>query len=354
MWRRHSSFAGPIVAAALVAACKGSSPRLDAPDASSASAGRESDASSATSASAASVYVAQALASKKQQADASVDTPSADLWAFDCKASFAPRSSKSVGHTSVVFKLELSNGKKVAWKPNAKRVSGRYKGEVAAFRLAGALGIVNVLPACARVFEQTEIAAALAPNATAAKLLADEAIVENGKIHGAIIPWVDDLQFWPLEKEPLRTEAKGWLTAGSEVPTAKADLARQTSTLVSFDFITGNWDRYSGENVGIDKAGTRVLYLDNDAAFMEAVSNEQLARNKALLQSTDRFSRKVIASIRALDEARLAQVFGDDTPGRPLLSRSVIRTVARRMKELLAVVNAKIAAHGEGETLYFP
>ncbi|HVH47121.1 MAG TPA: hypothetical protein VM925_32485, partial [Labilithrix sp.] len=63
------------------------------------------------------------------------------------------RSGKSIGHTSAVFKLELSDGKKVAWKPNAKKMRGRYKGEIAAFRLASALAIENVPSACPHVFD---------------------------------------------------------------------------------------------------------------------------------------------------------------------------------------------------------
>jgi hypothetical protein len=282
------------------------------------------------------------------------DAGRAPAWAFDCTETSTPKAGKSIGHTSVVFKVELSSGKKAAWKPNAKKVRGRYKGEVAAFRLAQALGIANVPPACPRTFDTATATKALAANDDATKLFADEVVVERDKIHGAIVPWIDGLTFWPVEKEPLRTETRGWLTAGKDIPTAKIDLARQTSNLVAFDFITGNWDRYSGENVGMDRSGALVLFIDNDAAFMEQPPKEQLARNKRLLEATDRFSRSFIAAIRALDIGRLADVFGEESPGRPLLSSAVLALVARRRDELLAIVDAKIGARGEPETLYFP
>ena len=173
-------------------------------------------------------------------------------------------------------------------------MKGRYKSEVAAFRLAEALGIANVPPACVRVLDARAAAAALALNDDAAKLFADEAIVEQGKVYGALIPWIDGLSFWPLEKEPLRTEARTWLGAGKPIPAGKIELARQASTLVAFDFITGNWDRYSGENVGLDSTGAHVLFIDNDAAFLELPPKEQLARNKALLDATNR----LLASLR--------------------------------------------------------
>ncbi|HVH41478.1 MAG TPA: hypothetical protein VM925_04015, partial [Labilithrix sp.] len=197
------------------------------------------------------------------------------------------------------------------------------------------------------------ITAALAPNAEAAKRLAREAIVEDERIYGASVAWLDGLAFWPLEKEPLRTEVRAWLTAGKSIPPAKVDLARQASTLVAFDFITGNWDRYSGENVGIDKTGTVVLYIDNDAAFMEAPPKALVERNKMLLDATDRFSRDLVTRARAIDEAELARVLGDESPGRPLLTKAAVSLVAGRMKDLVRVVDAKIAARGEAETLYF-
>jgi hypothetical protein len=284
----------------------------------------------------------------------SLDTSTSEAASWCSDTTTTPRTGKSIGHTSVVFKLEMSNGKKVAWKPNAKKVKGRYKGEIAAFRFAEALGLHNVLPACLRTFDAPAVAGALAPNAEAAKVFADEAIVEQGKVHGAVIPWVDGLQFWPLEKEPLRSEARGWLTAKGVIPEARADLAKQTSNLIAFDYLTGNWDRYSGENVGIEKVGVLILFIDNDAAFMEAPPREHLARNKALLDATDRFSRRFVRQVRALDEDRIATALGEEAPGQPLVSRAVVALVARRAKELVAVVDAKIAAHGEGETLYFP
>jgi hypothetical protein len=286
-------------------------------------------------------------------ASASAPSPrSASLQAGPCSDA-APRSGKSIGHTSTVFKLELADGRKVAWKPNSKKVHARYKGEIAAFRLASALGIDNVLPACARAFDVNAITSALSANADASNVLTTEAVAEDGKVYGATIDWFDGLSFWPLEKEPLRSEARSWLTAGHEIPPPKVDLARQTSTLVAFDFITGNWDRYSGENVGIDRAGVRVLYIDNDAAFMEAPPKAGETKNETALKATDRFSRAFVERVRNLDAEALSRVFGVEAPGRPLLAPSVVGLVVRRLKALVAIVDRKIALHGEGETLYF-
>ncbi len=360
---RHSRPLPALALAVLLAACEKKPAPVEA----------SPDATARTSAPA----VASAAPSPAADAGVVAVSGEASPWRWDCSAPFVPRSGKSVGHTSVVFKLELEDGTKVAWKPNAKRVKNRYKGEIAAYRLAEALGVAaNVIPACATVIDANAAAAALRSNPAAAKLLADEVIAEDGKIYGARMPWVDGLRFWPLEKDPLRAEARSWLTAGTTIPKDKVELARQTSTLVAFDFVTGNWDRYSGENVGIvdaDHGGVvgpppshptegpeagksdrmRVLYVDNDAAFMEGAPKDRLGWNKAMLEKTDRFSRSFVAAARTLDEKRLASVFGEEAPGRLLLAPAVVRTVAARIEELLSIVDGKIATRGEAETLYF-
>lgn len=342
MSRRRSG--ARVLALALLAVCscegKKGAPSRSADDAGPPATSRGPSSASATG-----------LASASPPPPSGAATP---RWAFDCNDTSAPKTGKSVGHTSVVFKIELASGKKAAWKPNARNVKGRYKGEVAAYRLAEALGLSNVPPACLRTFDAPAAASALATNAEAAKLFASEVIVEDGKVHGVVIPWIEGLSFWPLEKEPLRTEARTWLTAGAEVPKTKLDLARQASTLVAFDFITGNWDRYSGENVGLDRTGALVLYIDNDAGFMEVPPKALVARNKVLLDATDRFSRSFVGRLRELDEQRLADTFGEGTGGKPLLARGVVTLVASRVRELLAVIDAKIAKRGEAETFYFP
>lgn len=284
-------------------------------------------------------------------------TPSASAapaweWAFDCADTSGPTSARSIGHTSIVFKVELASGKRAAWKPDAKKVRGRYRGEVAAYRLATALRLPNVPPACARTFDAAAARTAIGGSPEGARLLADEIIAEKGGIHGVIIPWIERLRFWPIEKEPLRTEVRGWL-ASADIPMEKIALARQASELVAFDFITGNWDRYSGANVGLDASGSRVLFIDNDAAFMERPPPQELARNRARLEATMRFSRTLVATARALDAERLRAAFGEEAPGRPLLGDSVVAGVAGRIAELLALVDARIRERGEAATLYF-
>src|SRR6478735_5009080 len=64
-----------------------------------------------------------------------------------------PIGGKSIGHTSVVFKVKLEGGLDAAFKPRSRRGNGRYRGEVAAYRLARALDLDNVPRAMVRPFD---------------------------------------------------------------------------------------------------------------------------------------------------------------------------------------------------------
>ena len=88
-------------------------------------------------------------------------------------------------------------------------------------------GIPNVAPACLRTWDRSVIEGALAGNAEAAKLFGAEAIAEGATVHGALTPWIDGLRFWPLEKDPLRSDVRAWLTARTPIPADKAEMAAQ-------------------------------------------------------------------------------------------------------------------------------
>lgn len=325
MSRRRSLALGLALGVA-IAACHRAPPK-DAPADSAA----PSAASASASASATSTLAPDASAAASLDADAPF-------------RSGIPTSAKAIGHTSVVFKLELSTGKKAAFKPASRRGPLRYKGEIAARRLALVLGLLNVPRAFFRTFEASSLSAAKG---------ADELIATEGVVKGALIPWIPDLAFLALEQAPLSGEWKQWLRKGAPLPDDKRDLAQQISTLVAFDYVTGNWDRWSGGNVGLEKDTGTLLYIDNDGAFFEVPPQEGLQRNKKLLVGIDRFSRGFIARMRLLDEAEITRAIGDEAPGVPLLSGKALAGVFQRRKELLEVVDAKLKTAGEAVTFEF-
>jgi hypothetical protein len=289
-------------------------------------------------------------------ADASVDADASLSASAEDDSPYltgTPRSAKAIGHTSVVFKVELSTGKKAVFKPASRRGPVRYKGEIAARRLAVALGLVNVPRAFFRVFEASALSGAAG---------AEEMIAPGGVVKGALMPWIDHLEFIALEAPPLSSEWKQWLRKGAVIPDDKRALAAQISTLVAFDFITANWDRWSGGNVGIargerdreDKTSGTLLFIDNDGAFFDVPPNEGLQRNRKLLDGIDRFSRSFVVKLRVLSDDAIERALGEESPGVPLLSKKALDGVLARKRTLVEILDAKIGDAGAGAALAFP
>jgi hypothetical protein len=259
--------------------------------------------------------------------------------------------SKSIGHTSYVLKITLDQGSAIVFKPRSRLPLGdrRYRGEIAAYRLAVALGLDNVPRAFPRSFD----AAALRP------LQADfdaKALVDaDGRVRGAAMPWIDKYRVLPLEQPSARVGWEPWLTdPRTDVPDDQRPLAAAMSTLVAFDYLTGNWDRWSGGNIAQDGATGTLLYVDNDGAFYDPPPADALARQLALLRRVTRFSRRFVAMLRSLDDGKLASAIGEESPGQPLLPASVLAGVASRRKTVLQVVDARAGDAGQDAVLAFP
>jgi hypothetical protein len=179
-------------------------------------------------------------------------------------------------------------------------------------------------------------------------------IVSKDVVKGALVPWIDDLGFVDLERAPLGPQWKAWLRRDGAIPDDRRTRAREISTLVAFDFVTGNWDRWSGGNVGLDKKSGTLLYIDNDGAFFETPPTEALQRNERLLRAVDRFSRAFVDHLRALDDAAFTAALGEESPGVPLLSAKALAGALQRRRQLLALVDEKRKSAGDDATLAFP
>jgi len=259
-------------------------------------------------------------------------------------------SSKSIGHTSYVLKLKLEGGSVAAFKPRSKLPLGdhRYRGEIAAYRLATALGLDNVPRAIPRSFDAAKLRALQGDFAE--KGLPDE----DGRIRGALMPWIDAYRVLPLEEKEQRARWGVWLfDAHSIIPDDRRALAASLSTMIAFDYVTANWDRWSGGNVAEDGATGKLLFVDNDGAFYEWPDPAALARQRGLLRRVTRFARRFVAALRGMDAAKVRAALGEEAPGVPLVSERVVAGVAERCAAVVDAVDARIRDAGEGVTLVF-
>jgi hypothetical protein len=264
----------------------------------------------------------------RARAPATVDAP---LTIVDAGPRHA-RAAKSIGHTSVVFKIEQTDGKKIVWKPDSRIGKGRFRAEIAAYRLAMLLGIDNVPPAVPLDIPKDELARAIAGDEKAKELFEKQVIADGGVVHGAFTEWIDDYEVLPLESD---AHWRKWLELDAEIPADKMRLAREASTLVLFDYLTANWDRWSGANIATSKAlGGRMLYVDNDAAFFENPPAEGLARNERYLDGVQRLSRSLVERLRSVTDEEIAKAID-------ILPKKAIDGVLARRNEALAKVAKK-------------
>lgn len=274
---------------------------------------------------------------------------------------------RSIGSTSVVFKVPLDGGLTAAFKPETKKHGGRWRAEVAAYRVSRAIGLDHVPPSVPRAAKMSALFAS-ARSGAAVRLLREQCLPrEDGRVPGAMIAWVPGLSRLPLELDPLWSAWREWLSvsapgkplenrlptpAAKRVREAKA-LAPQISTLVLFDHLIGNRDRWSGHNVLLDVTRTRVVFLDHNLAFDAKLDVPSTLKRNLVLHRVQKFSRGLVARLRTLTRAELVDAFGLDDLGGPLLDDAQIDATLVRRDEIVAYVDELVAQFGEEKILAF-
>ena len=249
---------------------------------------------------------------------------------------------QNVGSTSVNLHLRLEGGIDAAWKPRTSTHRDSYRAEIAAYRLNRLLGLNRVPPAVSRAI----------PRATL-RLAPDSPVLfeRDNTARGAAIYWVPVLRPSRIDGVEEQERWGRWLRQGRTVPPDQAQRAEEISTLLVFDFLTGNWDRWSGANVPMDALG-HLIYRDNNGGFEEPFVEGLLQRSRSLLNRTQRFSRAVIGRARAMTEASVrAEMALDPDRSTPMLSAGQLRSLLRRRDLLLAYVDSLVRRHGEAAVL---
>ena len=245
---------------------------------------------------------------------------------------------QNVGSTSVNFHLHLRGGIDAAFKPRTTTQGENYRAEIAAFRLNRLLGLSRVPPAISRAVSRATL-----------RLAPDSPVIfeRDRSARGAAIYWVPVLRPSRIDSAEDQLLWGRWLRQGHAVPADQAQRAEEISTLLVFDFLTGNWDRWSGANVPMDSHG-HLVYRDNNHGFEEPFVDGLLQRSRSLLQRTQCFSRAVIRQARALTEASVrAEMALDPDRTSPPLNPAQIRSLLRRRDLLLEYVDGLARRYGE-------
>ena len=256
---------------------------------------------------------------------------------------FVATRAKLVGHTSLVIRLENEAKQRVIFRAAFREGGTRYRGEIAAYRLAKHLGLAALFAEATPHSMRADKLRELLPEGDRAKFVQSALVDEHGFVSGALVRWIDGLEMPAFEREPWLSKWKGWIQNGADVPAADRPLAAQFSTLVVFDYLTGNFDRWSGGNVGAVRRGDslELRFIDNDGAFLDPMPKGPLAASKERLLASKRFARGFVEKLQALaEEPSWDAALGTGADGKPLLSHAVAEGVRARALEALKHVEA--------------
>ncbi len=251
---------------------------------------------------------------------------------------------RQVGNTSINFYCDFPGDIDGSYKPRETLHLEHYRSEIAAFRVNQLLGLERVPPAVLRRVSVQELPAGRS----------NRVLFANGVSVGAMIYWVPVLRLLGIFSGPAVERWTNSLIAGSPIAPDQRRRVEEISTLVVFDFIIGNWDRWHGTNTLVDGEG-RMVYRDNNGGFLEPLPRWKAERMLSFLQRVQRFSRTLIDRARALTYASLAASIAPDADqGRPLLNERQLQAVIRRRDTLIQYVDALVQIHGEAEVYAFP
>jgi len=264
------------------------------------------------------------------------------------------RSFKPVGHTSVVLRMRTVARVTAAMKVRSRAVPRGYQHEIAAYRISRLLGLDNVPPAIYRRVAWKEIRARFHEDKLDKRASVHNSVIwdEDDTAPGVAVYWIKGMRSVGYEN---KSTWAGWLR-DAEIPRGKEALARDLSTMAVFDFLIGNWDRFSGGNLPSDPTRQRAILRDNDRAFSTPLLPRRYGELLEGLMRTERFSRSLVERLSVLDEASLRQELGRDPShaDAPVLNDAQIADLFARRSTVLSYIAALIEARGEDEVLVFP
>ena len=248
-----------------------------------------------------------------------------------------------------VYHLALADGLEVAFRPSGLPYPDLWRFELASYHLARLLGLAHRVPP---VTTRTVPRAALDISPRAQLLPAPGA---RDHVHGAVVAWLPTLTPTGLSGARGRARWRRWLDQRHRLPTgADATRAEQVSSLVVFDYLHANTDRWDNSpNLMADEHGDLVYRDNSDTWTIGRLANAKL--NASELESAQRFSRALVAALRQTDAGALAAALEPHgKPRSPILTRRQLRLFDRRRKRVLAHIDRLLRRHGEAAVLPWP
>jgi hypothetical protein len=255
------------------------------------------------------------------------------------------------GGSSVSFRLEFADGSRAAFKPEQIHPQSVPRKEVAAYRIARLLGLRSVPPATMRRFTKDELLKSLGDESEVQKKRVEaEAIFdEQGSTRGEMSFWIPDIAESFLDDAAYQKLWFDWMKVGNAIPKEREHIMSQLSTLLLFDLLTNNADRFSGGNLKMSPDGQMLYYMDNTFGFQ--VEPRGHIKCRQAIGKIQKFSRSFVSALRSLSGEQLATAVSHEEN---ILSPAEIEAVMARRSLALSYVDELAQKYGEKNVLVFP
>ena len=255
------------------------------------------------------------------------------------------------GGSSISFRLDFADGSRAAFKPEQTNPQTVPRKEIAAYRLNRILGMNNVPPATARTVHRDDLVGKLADEQRwmIRRIDAETIFDSEGFTRGEVSYWIPVIVDSKLDQPDRIEEWSRWLTIDEPLPPEKAGLLAQLSSLLLFDLLTNNSDRFSGGNLLTSTDGRILFYMDNTFGFQLDPTGH--SKCWSFLRKSQKFSRRMVERLRSLSVAELrASLKGESN----ILSEAEMSAILHRRDAALVYVDNLIAQHSEEKVLVFP
>jgi hypothetical protein len=265
------------------------------------------------------------------------------------------------GGTSLSLRVDFANGARAAFKPQQIHPQSDPRREVAAYRIDRLLGLGRVPPAKPISIAVADLVAATAPSHRTfiADRLAEEAIARKGVLRGELSWWIPEIKLAKLgshriDEDDGRKLWRAYLKLGAAIPDEHKALVAQIASIVLFDVLIDNPDRWTGSNTMMSPDGSVLYFMDNSMSFSRYAFGHE--RNVLTLRRMEVFPRGLVDKLRGLtlEAVQAALALDGDSELGPLLSDEEMRAILARRDNMLRHVDRLIAEHGEAAVLAFP
>lgn len=260
------------------------------------------------------------------------------------------------GGSSISLRIEFADGSRAAFKPQQSNPQTVPRKEAAAYELSRLLGLNLVSPVVMRTLSRDEIFGKLDPASPYARkrINRETRFDDDGRTLGSFSYWIPRVANTRLDTTASILRWTDWLGQSGEIPEGKEPLLAQLSSLLVFDLIQNNSDRFSGGNLLGAPDGKTLYYMDNAFGFQ----TDRLGHTRCwfYLNRVQKFSRRLLVALETLDRqalhAALSRQGADGSP-QPLLSDEELAALWARRGRALDYIYAQIERYGRDKVLVF-